>query len=441
MKSERKQTVWLIMATAVILAAAVAVLYGRIRKQNSDQVLRFGMMAGSYWDVPTGNCYEVIDAAIGRFEEKHPGVKVEYVSGILKEDYPEWLAEQIVLGTEPDVFMIPSGEFDTIASLGVLKNLDDLMERDSGFRSSDYYRGTYAYGNIRGAQYALPYETVPTLMFVNKSILEREGIPMPGKAWTWEDFLSVCRQITKDVDGDGTIDQYGCYDYGWKEAADANGAVLFDEIGRTSSFSDPKVEAAVRFVKELNSLNAGYMVTAKDFDRGNVAFRPFAFSEYRTYKPYPWRIKKYSDFEWDCTTMPSGPDGKGQTSLNTLLMGISSRSGKETLAWDFLKELCYSEATQSHLLKASQGMPVLRKMVDSDELYDILGEDTPGNSNMDAGVIRQVMEGAVAAPNFCLYQSAMELADVEISRMIQGNVTLDNGLLKLQREINSLLRQ
>lgn len=414
---------------------------GYMQRRSTKRVLRFGMIAGSYWDVPTGNCYEVVDAAIARFEEKNPGIKVEYVSGILKEDYLEWLAEQILLGEEPDVFMIPAGELDMFASLGVLKELETLMENDPDFQKDAYYAGAYHYGNIRQVQYALPYESVPTLMFVNKTLLNREGISIPEENWSWEDFLSLCRQVTKDTDGDGVIDQFGCFDYGWREAVHSNGATLFDRDGKASYFADAKVEAAVRYIRDLNSINEGFTVTAREFDEGNVAFRPFAFSEYRTYKPYPWRIKKYSDFEWDCVKLPTGPEGNGQTELRTLLMGMSSRTGQEALAWEFMKELCYVEETQLHLLQASQGMPVIKKAAQSPLLGQALGNDIPGNSNMDVRVIQEVMEEAVEAPNFRQYSSAMSLADGEISRIISGDVSIDSGLLKLQREINGVLKE
>ncbi len=438
---ERRILQILLMIGGALLIIAGICIAGRLQKKREGLVLRFGMIAGSYWDVPTGNCYEVIDAAIQRFEKKHPGVKVEYVSGILKEDYPEWLAEQILLGEEPDVFVIPAGELDVLASLDVLKNLGPLLEKDKEFESKAYYPGAYRYGNIRNTQYALPFESVPTLMFVNKSLLDREGIEMPRKDWTWEDFYAICCQVTKDTDGDGVIDQFGCFDYGWKEAVASNGAELFEMDGAVSYFTDPKVEAAVRFVKDLNRINKGYGVTAREFDQGKVAFRPFAFSEYRTYKPYPWRIKKYSDFEWDCVKLPAGPDGTGQSGLDTFLMGISSRSTQEALAWELIKELCYEEETQLHLLKSSQGMPVLRRAVESPLLQQVLGNDIPGNSNMDVKVIRQVMEEAVETPNFRRYPAAMDLADREIHFIISGERSLDSGLLKLQREMNGLLRQ
>lgn len=216
---------------------------------------------------------------------------------------------------------------------------------------------------------------------------------------------------------------------------------LFEKDGKSAYFADARVEEAVRFVKDLNGANEGYVVTAREFDEGQVAFRPFSFSQYRTYKPYPWRIKKYSDFEWDCVKLPSGPSGSGQTRLDTLLMGISSRTKQENLAWEFLKELCYEEETQLHLLEASQGMPALKSAAQSSLLLQVLGSDSPGSGNMDVDIIGQVMEEAMETPNFRLYAWTMNLADGEIGRMIDGDVSMDSGLLKLQREINGTLRQ
>ena len=32
------------------------------------------------------------------------------------------------------------------------------------------------------------------------------------------------------------------------------------------------------------------------------------FSQYRTYKPYPYRVSKYSTFEWDVIEMPQSSE-------------------------------------------------------------------------------------------------------------------------------------
>lgn len=111
------------------------------------------------------------------------------------------------------------------------------------------------------------------------------------------------------------------------------------------------------------------------------------------------------------------------------------------MAWEFIKELCYEEETQFHLLQASQGMPVLKKAAQSPLLLEVLGSDIPGDGNIDVKIIEQVMEEAIQTPNFRLYLSAMNLADREIERIISGDISMDSGLLKLQREVNGLLKQ
>ncbi len=436
-EGRRRHTAWTAAATAflLILIGAFGVYYNR--SQGRETVRRCGMFAGSYWDVPMGNSYQVVDDVIARFEAAHPGVRVEYISGIRKDDYSEWLSEQILLGREPDVFMIPAGEFDMLASLGVLSSLEPLIQRDGSFHAERYYQGAYGYGAINGSQYALPYESVPMLMFVNKTLLEKEGVALPDSSWTWQDFLDICRSVTRDTDGDGVIDQFGCYDYDWKDAVYANSANLFDSAGQNSYFGSDRVEEAVRFVRELTRLNQGFPVTSREFDLGRVAFMPLAYSEYRTYKPYPWRIKKYSKFAWDCVRMPAGTAGRGRTELDTLLMGIGNRSGNEQLAWELLKAFCYEEETQRQLLIDSQGVPVVRSAL----RRALLDGWTAETLDLDLSVLDQVMKEAAPAPNFRKYPAAMAMADGEITRMLNGETSMDSGFLKLQREINNYLKE
>ena len=40
-------------------------------------------------------------------------------------------------------------------------------------------------------------------------------------------------------------------------------------------------------MKRMEALNTYQKPGSNDFDSGRVAFRPFLFSAYKTYKPYP----------------------------------------------------------------------------------------------------------------------------------------------------------
>ena len=426
------------LAVSALMAAAVTAF--TVFGASQGTILTVGVVAGSYWDAPTGNCYAVIDAAIERFERARPEVRVEYTSGILARDYSEWLADQYLLGSEPDVFLVLPEDFGMLAELGALQPLDDLIENDPTVSPEDFYNAALESGAAGGVQYALPYECVPTLMFVNKTLLEAEGIPVPENDWTWDDFYEICAQVTRDTDGDGTIDQFGSYGYTWRDALAANGAPLFTEDGSRCLIAETPALEAVAFAQKLGQLYTESDITARSFDEGHVAFRPFLFSGYRTYQPYPWRIKRYSDFAWDCIQMPGGPSDTGRSELSTVLAAISSRSDRQALAWELLKELTCSDVTQSMLYTDSYSVSALRRVTQSPATQQILRQDTPGESQLGLEILSDVMEQAVAAPYFRAYDQALLLAESLVPAAMEDDHNLPLQLQRVQRELNEFLQ-
>lgn len=436
---KNKKLIKVIIPSAIVLSALMISILISISKR--EVVLTFGMFAGSCWDVPYSNSYEIIDNAIKVFEEKHPGVKVKYVNGVLKDDYSEYLSGELLKGTAPDVFMILPEDFNTLSNVGAMKSLNQLIEEDKDFDSKKYYKTSYEYGKYQDKQFALPYESVPTMMFVNKTLLEKEGIAIPSNSWTFDEFYDICKKVTKDTNGDGVINQFGCYNYTWENAVYSNGVRLFNEEGNKLYFKDKKVEEAVSFIKKINELNMGYSVTAKDFDDGKVAFHPLLFSEYSTYKTYPWKIKKYTSFEWDCIKLPAGENGKNVSEVTSLLIGINAKTKKEKLAWEFLKLLTYDENIQKQIFKYSQGVSVLKNVTNSKDVLDRLGKSTPSGSYVNMALLNEVMENGVISPRFHKYHSVMDMADNMINQDIKSeDDNLGYMLSKLQREVDNLLK-
>lgn len=435
-----KKYKWRIIAGAVIVIALITVAIFYNHKQRNT--LEVAIFAGSYWDVANANSYVIIDEAISRFEEAHPGVTVHYYSGIRKEDYSEWFSRKVLTGDEADVFLILGEDFNEFAELGVMKNLDSFIKNDSSFDESRYYETSLKSGQYQGNQYGLPYETVPTLMFVNKSLLNREGLDVPENNWTWDDMYNICEKVTRDFDGDGILDQFGIYNYGWTEAVYSNGANLFNENGTKSYFNDEKVVEAVKFTKKIADLNNGTRVTKDDFDAGNVAFMPLPFTEYRTYKTYPYRIKKYRKFQWDCITLPAGPNGGNVSAVNSLLMGISNRTNNEKLAWEFLKLMTYDSQTQSEIFEYSQAASAIKSVTESQKTADILAEDMEKNEKViDNKVLSKMIEYGAVTPKFSKYNDALALADNEINDLISNGDNVENSLRILQRQITAFLKR
>lgn len=405
-------------------------------------VLEFGMFTGSNWNVANANSFVIIDKAIARFEAEHPGVKVHYYSGVPKEEYSEWLSRKILAGEEPDVFMVLGSDFDQFSSIGIMKNLEELMGTDETFDEEKYFSSALSTGKYGDVQYALPYETVPTLMFVNQTLLTKEKIEMPESDWNWEDMYNICRQVTRDLDGDGILDQFGICNYEWLDAVYSNGGEIFQANGKTCYLAEDNVIDAVKYARQLNELYQGQKVARENFNEGTVAFMPLTFAEYRTYKTYPYKIKRYANFKWDCTTMPAGTDGDNVSQVDTLLMGISANTHKEQLAWEFLKLLTYDEEIQTQIFSNSQGASVLRAVTQSAEMEAIVqAEMEEGETVISGKLLGKVIEEGYTAPQFKKYEQALSLTNSEIGEILGNDTTIESDLKILQREINSYLQQ
>jgi multiple sugar transport system substrate-binding protein len=424
----------------VFLIGAAVTGYFVYKNFTGPVVLTLGVFSGSIYNVPNWQSYKIVDEAIEDFQKINPKIKVRYRYGTLKNDYSEWLAQQIAIGAEPDVFCVLPGDFNTFASIGILKNLDNQIENDEEFEIRKMYINGIKSGQFMGTQYALPRELEPVLMFVNKTLLRAEGIEIPRNDWTWDDLYHICKRVTRDKDGDGKIDQYGVVGFTWQHAVYTNGQRLFDPNGREAQFDEPGVLEAIKFVVELNKLNQNFKVLPDDFDRGKVAFRPFPFSWYRAYKSYPYRVIRYAQFEWECIKLPRGPHGNNASELYSFLMGISSRTRHEQEAWKFLKFLTSNRTAQMNVFRYSHGVPVLRDITESKEADTELSRYNPEERvSVDTKILSEVIEQSIVTPRFHKYEDAMNTADKEIYQIINGEKNPEDTLARLNRELNALV--
>lgn len=424
----------------LIAAAALFIITGQVRRirNSKETVLTLGVFSDSYWGVQSGYANKIIDDAISRFEAEHPGVKVQYESGIMKTDYSEWLSEQMMKDIEPDVFFVPEGDFSTFAQINALKNLNDLIKEDDSFRPEAFYKTAYEYGKFGGKQYALPFECAPNMMFVNKTILDREKIDLPAEDWTWEDFYRICRAVTRDTDGTGIIDQFGTVNYSWIDAFDANGVELFDRTGKSCDFTVREIGDAIAFLEKLGALGSGNSLSERNFSQGNVVFQPMLFSEYRAYKSQEMSFKKYSGFEWDCVTMPAGPSGDNYSRLDTLSIAMSENTTQKEMAWEFMKLLTTDPQIQSEIFEYSAGISVLPEVTQSEETRRRITQSTGAEFNLD--ILESAMEKSVTRTRFRGFDNAQEEVGLAVRSILESNSNIQMEQIIWNRTINNYLK-
>ena len=130
----KKKMIFIPLLTLLFVGGGIGVYFWSQR----TIVLHIAVYSGSSWDVPNSKDNHVIDSAIEKFKKQHPNVQVVYDSGIPKDNYSSWLADEILKGEQNDLFIVPEDDFSLLASTGALKNISSFVDQD--LDTNEYYR-------------------------------------------------------------------------------------------------------------------------------------------------------------------------------------------------------------------------------------------------------------------------------------------------------------
>ncbi|MBO6047272.1 MAG: extracellular solute-binding protein [Erysipelotrichaceae bacterium] len=416
----------------IVLCVALVCAYMYAFNPERPMTLKIGFYTDSPWNVPYAEPYKVIDHVIDLFEEKYPYVTVTYESGIAKSEYSNWLSNQIVQAKQPDLFLVPDDDFNLLASTKVLEDLTTRIA-DDHLDTGNFFECAYQVGKHYDKQYALPYECNPTLMCVNRDLLHKHHIKMPEGNWTTAEFYDKCEKVT-NVDAG----IFGTTGYTWHYSAQADGIRLFNDNGTECYFNTSETRKAMSFILNLYKLQGQSVVTKDDFDSGNVAFVPMTLAEYRTYLPYPYRVAKYSTFNWTCIELPHN-NTDYQTPVKTSLFAMSSHSHHKDLAWEFLKMLTTDADVQKELMMTSSGVSVLKSVVASEDSQFIIESDEMSENALSRDTLLSIMNHGTTLPQFKEYDDAMIYADYMVGESIRRR-TIDEDLPDIQKRMENYLK-
>jgi len=158
----------------------------------------------------------------------------------------------------PDMVELQDG-FMSFFTKGML---DDVQFRDltDRLKSSGLYdqlvTNRFSKWSSRGRIFALPHDVHPTMLAYRKDIVQQLGIDV-NKLTTWDEFARVGREVvTKDHDGDGTIDHYMLDlpidgDVVMQLLALQRGVPMFDADGNVQLDNDAFVDVMCWYVKQI----------------------------------------------------------------------------------------------------------------------------------------------------------------------------------------------
>lgn len=206
------------------------------------------------WQTPAENALDV--PAIRAFEAAHPGVRVENEPVSNQAEYREKVITSIVSGAPPDVFLMDNIDVPAFAEAQVVLDLRPFAGR-VGIDLDRFYPNVLGIFSRGERVVAFPKGFSPLVYYYNRALFDSAGLPYPADNWTWDEFLATARALTRDVDGDGTIDQWGTAlmrpFYAWQAMVWSGGGDILNATGTAASgaLDSPRTVAALEFLTGL----------------------------------------------------------------------------------------------------------------------------------------------------------------------------------------------
>jgi multiple sugar transport system substrate-binding protein len=376
------------------------------------------VIKASVWDGATSAYYNEL---ITSFMASHPDIRVELID-IPAADYTQKLSVMLNGGSDLDVFWIKDG--DTTKGLFNRNQLADL----SGYVQRDgidlsVYNGLADRFWLDSKLIALPASTGYYVLFYNKDIFDKLGVPYPSNDLTWGQYEQLAKQLTT---GSGTDKTWGSFIHTWP-ACVQNWAVQDGQhtiVDTDYSFFKPYYEMVLRMqdaevIMDYGSLKAGTISYGNAFGKGNIATMPMGFWFASTVKE---RIDKGEiNLRWGVATLPH-PEGvpAGWTVGSVTPIAVSQVSKKKDAAWEFVKYITGEEAAKIYAKYV-----VFSSRATSEDLAIVA--NTPGMPDglVEALAVEHIaldrpMEDYVAPVNQMLTE--------EHGRIMLKEVTIDKGL-------------
>ncbi len=385
---------------------------------------------------------KIVDAILKEFERRNPGVLVK------QESYPNQYREKLIAsfaaGTAPDVFLFDSVDIPTFADRGLALDLKPYMAR-VGFNPDDYFPNVLEIAMRNGKLYAFPKDFTPMVIFYNKDVLRKNGVPFPRSDWTWNDFVQACLALRKDFDDDGKLDQYGSfflrqlYQYQpflWNNGGD----ILSPDGARASGFlNSPETVEAFRFLIDWHNkwdftgpLNIKRNPTHRDRNVFYLGKAGFLLNGH-WWLPEVKRYVKKRDLEIGVVGLPRVPGKKYQNVMYESGWAVSVATQRRKHA---VKLAAFMSGEFAQRLSARRGLAISAMKRVAEEIAE---KDSTGLEKIfleEVAFARQPWGAKI--PDFSTIDDLLKQV---FDRTVWGDEKLELVIDDVTRKIDALLRE
>jgi len=300
-----------------------------------------------------------------------------------------------------------------------------------------------------GKYWGLPSTPILFAMLTNPAVFQKAGVAKPNdRTWKWPEWKATIKRLTKDLNGDGTPDQYGYGIMGGELGGHAyrispltflaGGVMSDDKMTKSMLNTAPWIEV-VQMLADMNlkdkSLEPGYLTDNYTETSAKFATDRIAMSIEGPW--YPGMIRGIAKDEnkniWtldmpkpDKITGPGVPGTLADGSA--VVIAKSSKYKKE--AWEFIKFMTGAEFDAGYTDAAGGGLPCVKVTYNLPAWKTFEGYDAYGS----------------LAPNcrpWPYHPALVEITRDVIAqvtlRAIKGDMSVKDAMADIDKKVNEIL--
>ena len=319
---------------------------------------------------------------------------------------------------EPTLFQAEIGFFPQLVGDGAVQDLSDLVATLDQGLVDDFIPGLWAYGELQGGRYGLPWNSSTPVMYYNADALRRAGIAPPA---TWEAFAEAAAALTSRQ-AQGAMFVGDSWLFEMMVLSRGGELVLADG---TPNFESAEALDALTMLQDL--ARAGHLAF---FGANESTPAILTFVRTRTLLTFAsianWPdVRRFSvAFDVAAAPVPTGPGGRVPLGGAQLVVmrnaGESEREGAFAF-WRFLME----PENLALWIEDSYYIPVRRAVV---PLLDAFYAEEPSR-----GAALAQLDDAVPRPRIPEFNAWRRILDDAMERSLRGNQRPAEALAEAQR--------
>ncbi len=348
-----------------------------------------------FGDPPEINAYRTL---ITSFEKAEPDIDVQLIEASDREDLITRLSTSLAGGSPPDLFLMNYRFYGQFAARGVLEPLEPYADDSDEFELDEFYPQAVEAFRWDGAVTCLPQNISSLVVYYNRDLFKRFGVPLPTNAMQWADFVSLASQMTRDKNGQQVVgadpdmprpNTAPAEIYGLGVEASiirlapfiwSVGAGLVDDEAEPSRFTldSPEAKHAIGEFFRLRTLH-GVVPTDQEveseddesrFSNGRLAM---LLSSRRSVPAF----REAAKFDWDIVSLPVFREPAGILHSDAYCMTKASEN--KDAAWRFVEYALGPEGAPV-VARTGRTVPSLRSVAESDAFLD--PSQKPANSRI-----------------------------------------------------------